>query len=123
MLFDFFKEQEVSEEEMQAQMNVALKALDELEFKNMLSGEEDQLNAVLTINAGAGGTESCDWASMLMHWNRMAIYELSGVLHSPLLNIRMQILLQILRYMILFLLHHLLDNRFLLQSSHSSLPT
>jgi len=47
-------------------MKVVLKALDELEFKNMLSGEEDQLNAVLTINAGAGGTESCDWAAMLM---------------------------------------------------------
>lgn len=51
---------------MQAQMNEALKALDDLEFKNMLSGEEDQLSAVLNINAGAGGTESCDWASMLM---------------------------------------------------------
>ena len=47
-------------------MNIALKELDDLEFKNMLSGEEDQLNAVLTINAGAGGTESCDWAAMLM---------------------------------------------------------
>ena len=51
---------------MLSQMGVAWKALDELEFKNMLSGEEDQLNAVLTINAGAGGTESCDWAAMLM---------------------------------------------------------
>ena len=51
---------------MLSQMGVAWKALDELEFKNMLSGEEAQLNAVLTINAGAGGTESCDWAAMLM---------------------------------------------------------
>ncbi len=66
VLYDFYKEQEVTEAEMLAQMNVALKALDDLEFKNMLSGEEDQLNAVLTINAGAGGTESCDWAAMLM---------------------------------------------------------
>lgn len=66
VLYDFYKEGDVSEAEMLAQMQVVLKALDELEFKNMLSGEEDQLNAVLTINAGAGGTESCDWAAMLM---------------------------------------------------------
>jgi len=44
----------------------ALKKLEEVEFRNMLSGSEDHLNAVLQINAGAGGTESCDWASMLM---------------------------------------------------------
>jgi peptide chain release factor 2 len=43
-----------------------LKLLEELEFKNMLSGEEDRLSAVLTINSGAGGTESQDWASMLL---------------------------------------------------------
>ena len=66
VLFDFYKEGDVTEPEMLAQMKVVLQALDELEFKNMLSGEEDQLNAVLTINAGAGGTESCDWAAMLM---------------------------------------------------------
>ncbi len=66
VLFDFYKDGDVSEPEMLAQMKVVLQALDELEFKNMLSGEEDQLNAVLTINAGAGGTESCDWAAMLM---------------------------------------------------------
>lgn len=40
--------------------------LDDLEFKNMLSGEEDNMTAVLEINSGAGGTESCDWAEMLM---------------------------------------------------------
>ncbi|MAO75706.1 MAG: peptide chain release factor 2, partial [Chloroflexi bacterium] len=40
--------------------------IEELELKNMLSGEEDVLSAVLQITAGAGGTESCDWASMLM---------------------------------------------------------
>ena len=44
----------------------AVKKVEELEFRNMLSGKDDHLNAVLTINAGAGGTESCDWASMLM---------------------------------------------------------
>lgn len=51
---------------MQEQYNAAIKAVEELEFKNMLSAEEDQLNAVLQITAGAGGTESCDWAGMLM---------------------------------------------------------
>ena len=66
MLYEFYKEGAAQEAEMLSQMGVAWKALDELEFKNMLSGEEDQLNAVLTINAGAGGTESCDWAAMLM---------------------------------------------------------
>ncbi len=66
VLYDFYKDGAVQEPEMLSQMGIAWKALDELEFKNMLSGEEDQLNAVLTINAGAGGTESCDWAAMLM---------------------------------------------------------
>ncbi len=49
-----------------AQYQIGLKQLEDLEFKNMLSGKEDRLNAVLQINSGAGGTESCDWASMLM---------------------------------------------------------
>ncbi|GAB2984999.1 hypothetical protein GCM10027049_24160 [Mucilaginibacter puniceus] len=51
---------------MLEQYNTAVKAVEELEFKNMLSAEEDQFNAVLQITAGAGGTESCDWAGMLM---------------------------------------------------------
>ena len=66
VLYEFYKDGAAQEPEMLSQMGIAWKALDELEFKNMLSGEEDQLNAVLTINAGAGGTESCDWAAMLM---------------------------------------------------------
>lgn len=52
--------------ELETQYNATLKAVDELEFKNMLSGEEDQLSAIININAGAGGTESQDWAEMLM---------------------------------------------------------
>lgn len=48
------------------QYNIAFKQLEEIEFKNMLRSEEDQLSCILQINAGAGGTESCDWASMLM---------------------------------------------------------
>ena len=66
MLLEFFKAGEVTEHEVDDQYAKALKMLDDLEFKNMLSGEEDSLNAVVTINSGAGGTESQDWAEMLM---------------------------------------------------------
>ena len=66
VLFDFFKEGEGSEREVITQHNKLIKLLDDLEMKNMLSSEEDSLDAVLQITAGAGGTESCDWASMLM---------------------------------------------------------
>jgi peptide chain release factor 2 len=66
VLYDFFKEGAASEEELQEQFILAEKRIEELEFKNMLSAEEDGLSAVLQITAGAGGTESCDWASMLM---------------------------------------------------------
>ncbi|HBF19024.1 MAG TPA: peptide chain release factor 2, partial [Cryomorphaceae bacterium] len=57
---------ELTEEELDSQYRKVEKMVEELEFRNMLSGEEDKLSAVLQITAGAGGTESCDWASMLM---------------------------------------------------------
>jgi peptide chain release factor 2 len=63
---EFLKEGGVSETEVQQAYNLAFSVIEELELKNMLSGEEDKLSAVLQITAGAGGTESCDWASMLM---------------------------------------------------------
>lgn len=66
VLFDFFQSEDVSEEEMEAQFNLCLKTIEDLELKNMLNSKEDQLNAVVQITAGAGGTESCDWAYMLM---------------------------------------------------------
>ncbi len=66
VLFDFYKEGEASEQDLEMQYQSALAALEELEFKKMLSGKEDHLDAILQITAGAGGTESCDWASMLM---------------------------------------------------------
>lgn len=66
VVYDFFKEGEAAEDDVNLQYNHALKALEDLEFKKMLSGKEDHLDAVLQITAGAGGTESCDWASMLM---------------------------------------------------------
>jgi peptide chain release factor 2 len=66
VLYDFFKEQAATEEELQAQFTLASSRVEDLEFKNMLSSEEDSLHAVLQITAGAGGTESCDWAGILM---------------------------------------------------------
>ena len=65
-MHDFFKSNEAPEQDVDLQFSIAQKKLDELEFKNMLSGTEDHLKAVLQINSGAGGTESCDWANMLM---------------------------------------------------------
>ena len=66
VMLDFFQSGDASEADLKEQCELALKKVEELEFKNMLSAEEDQLNAVMQITAGAGGTESCDWASMLM---------------------------------------------------------
>ncbi len=66
VLLEFFKAGEVEEKEVDAQYENAKTLIEDLEFKNMLSGDEDRLDAVLTINSGAGGTESQDWAEMLM---------------------------------------------------------
>ena len=65
-MFDFFQAGEASEAEVDEQFRLATTKVEELEFRNMLSAEEDQLHAVMQITAGAGGTESCDWAAMLM---------------------------------------------------------
>ncbi|MFH1005625.1 MAG: peptide chain release factor 2 [Bacteroidota bacterium] len=66
VIFDFFKQNEATEQDVDKHFSVAIKAVEELEFKNMLGEKEDVLSAVLQINSGAGGTESCDWAGMLM---------------------------------------------------------
>ncbi|TXK37566.1 peptide chain release factor 2 [Pontibacter qinzhouensis] len=66
VLFDFYKEGDVSEEDIKEEFKKTVEAVEGLEFKRMLSGEEDQLSAVLEINPGAGGTESQDWAEILM---------------------------------------------------------
>lgn len=65
-MYDFFHAGDASAEEVEEVYSNAVSALGDLEFKNMLSSEEDQLGAVLQITSGAGGTESCDWAEMLM---------------------------------------------------------
>ena len=66
LAFDFYKDEMVTEEEVDADYDKAIKAIEELELMNMLRQEEDSMDAVLKINSGAGGTESQDWASMLM---------------------------------------------------------
>jgi len=71
VMMEFLKEGEISEQEVEKQYNKVIDDVDELEFKNMLSEEEDSLNAVVQITAGAGGTESCDWAAMLMRMYQM----------------------------------------------------
>ena len=63
---DFVKEGVVSEEEMDAHYAATLEKIEKLEMRNMLRRDEDKLGAILDINAGAGGTEALDWASMLM---------------------------------------------------------
>lgn len=80
-MFEFFQSGDASDEDLREQYNHALTKLGDLEFKNMLSAQEDQFNAVLQITAGAGGTESCDWAAMLMRmyimWGEKNGYKVS----------------------------------------------
>src|SRR5690625_480199 len=64
--YEFFKEGEFEERNLNKAYEKALNAIEKLEFKNMLSEEGDDLDAVLQITSGAGGTESCDWASIMM---------------------------------------------------------
>lgn len=71
VLYDFRKEGEISEVEVQDQFDKALTFLENIEFRNMLSEEGDNLSSVIQITAGAGGTESCDWAEMLMRMYMM----------------------------------------------------
>jgi peptide chain release factor 2 len=80
VLIEFVKEGAAEEEEVDQAHKALLLEVEELELKNMLSGEEDALSAVLQITAGAGGTESCDWASMLMRmymmWGQKNVYKI-----------------------------------------------
>lgn len=66
VLYDFYKEGEASEAEIDAYVRKFLENIEDLEFKNMLRNDEDKMGAILKINSGAGGTESQDWAQMLM---------------------------------------------------------
>ena len=71
VLFEFWKAQEASEEEAKSAYDAAIEALDTLEFKSTLNEPEDALPAVMVINSGAGGTESQDWAEMLLRMYSM----------------------------------------------------
>lgn len=87
VLYDFFKEGEAQASEVDKQYESALNKVEELEFKSTLSNPEDQLSAVIEINSGAGGTESCDWAEMLMRmyimWGEKEGYKVSQVDLQP----------------------------------------
>ena len=66
VLYEFYREEEVTEDELDVQYDKTLAAIDDLEFRSTLNKEEDELSCLLEINAGAGGTESCDWSEMLL---------------------------------------------------------
>jgi peptide chain release factor 2 len=66
VLYDFFIAEEATEQEVDESYKIAMQAIERLEFKNMMREEEDSMGVILTINSGAGGTESCDWAEMLL---------------------------------------------------------
>lgn len=87
VLFDFYSMDEVPEDEMKAEYRRVGTEVEELELKKMLSGEEDQLSAMLEINPGAGGTESNDWASILMRmyimWGEKNGYKVTEVDYQP----------------------------------------
>lgn len=86
-LNEFYEADEVEEEEMNREYEKTLKAVEDLEFKKMLSGEEDQLGAMLEINPGAGGTESQDWADILnrmyIMWGESHGYNVKQVNYQP----------------------------------------
>ncbi len=71
VLFEFWKEGEGTEEEVNTKFEAVRKVIEDVEFHSTLNQEEDELNAILEINAGAGGTEACDWAEMLYRMYRM----------------------------------------------------
>lgn len=86
-LYEFFEAGEVTEAEFDIEFADTLKTLEELEYKKMLSNEEDALSAVIEINPGAGGTESNDWASMLMRmyimWGEKHGYTVREISYQP----------------------------------------
>lgn len=87
VLYDFYKEGEVTDDELAEHYNNTLAAVEKLELRNMLRREEDQLGALLKINAGAGGTESNDWAQMLMRmylmWGEKNGYKVTEAYFQP----------------------------------------
>jgi len=66
VIYDYYKVGEIEEKELKTAFKSCVEHIENIEFKNMLSSEGDEMSAVIQITAGAGGTESCDWAQMLM---------------------------------------------------------
>ncbi len=87
MINDFYREGETTEEEVDNQYKICLSLIEDLEVRNMLQKEEDQLGAILKINSGAGGTESNDWAAMLMRmylrWAERNNYKVKELDYQP----------------------------------------
>ena len=71
VLYEFYQMDECTLEELEEQHQLAIQSLDELELNSTLDKPEDSMSCMLKINAGAGGTESCDWAAMLLRMYRM----------------------------------------------------
>ena len=86
-LFEFYEAGDIDDSDMDKEYKKVLEVLDEVEFKKMLSGEEDQLSAMLDINPGAGGTESQDWAEILMRmyimWGEKNGFKVRQVNYQP----------------------------------------
>ena len=84
---EFYQNKEISEEEIQNHYNNALIFLEEVELKMMLNKKEDSMSAILQITAGAGGTESCDWAEMLMRmylmWGEKNKFKITELNNQP----------------------------------------
>jgi peptide chain release factor 2 len=87
VLYDFYRTGEASETEVEEHYHDLLKKVENLEFRSMLSAEEDACSAILNINSGAGGTESCDWAEMLMRmyirWAERNGYKVTEIDRQP----------------------------------------
>ena len=87
VLNQFYQNKEISEEEIHDHYNNALIIIEEVEFKMMLNKKEDSMSAILQITAGAGGTESCDWAEMLMRmylmWGEKNKFKITELNNQP----------------------------------------
>jgi peptide chain release factor 2 len=86
-LYEFYESGELDEKELDSEYKKTLEGIEDLEFRKMLSGEDDQLGAMIDINPGAGGTESQDWAEMLLRmyimWGERHGYQVREVNHQP----------------------------------------
>ena len=87
VLNEFYQKKEISEQEINKHYNKTLDSLEEVEFKMMLNKKEDSMSAILQITAGAGGTESCDWAEMLMRmylmWAEKNTFKIKELNNQP----------------------------------------